>query len=285
MRRDKINAGSPKLREDARKLIEALDAFEQSEQAAHVQWVRNTTPANRVARAFQEMPVGNEVKLLKVLVDNPGSTSAALSDKLGWGGQAWHMHFGTMCQAREAWLWPAEKSEMRDRHFYSGNPCRFRPGWLTLHHEEGCRGGLACHWFRRADPGPWRTERDGGRGMDLHKEIHFEDEICATLPRMAGTMTRRMQRRSTRSGRCSPQMSGLGTGLAAQGVGGAGEARGGCVAGPSAKADRPARDVGGAAPWYRGDGPAFAAEASRIQACACPRTPRLWSATAPTACA
>ena len=51
---------------------------------------------------------------------HPGSTSTELSQALEWGGQAWHMHFGTMCFNRAVYLWPAPKSEVRAADFYSG---------------------------------------------------------------------------------------------------------------------------------------------------------------------
>jgi hypothetical protein len=69
--------------------------------------------------AFRKM-TETERKLVQVLLDHPGATSTLLSQKLGWGGMSWHMHFGTMCKDRRHLLWPAPYAEERDADFYSG---------------------------------------------------------------------------------------------------------------------------------------------------------------------
>ncbi len=78
--------------------------------------------AQRVAEAFRAVPMSDtERRVVQVLLDHPGSTSTELSRALAWGGQSWHLHFGEMCQKREAYLWPANRSEKRDdADFYSG---------------------------------------------------------------------------------------------------------------------------------------------------------------------
>lgn len=43
-----------------------------------------------------------EEQVVRVLLDRPGSTSDELSRAIGWGGQSWHLHFGTMCFDRFA---------------------------------------------------------------------------------------------------------------------------------------------------------------------------------------
>lgn len=124
----RLETGPAQLRQDARDLLDALDALEHSEHVARTDWVANATVKERVRKAFETLPpTETEIRLLRVLLDNPGTSSAGLSEKLGWGGQTWHMHFGEMCKAREAWLWPAEKAEKRDGHFYSGILAVFDP--------------------------------------------------------------------------------------------------------------------------------------------------------------
>ena len=63
----------------------------------------------------------NDAKLIQVLLDNPGSTSAALTRALGWKAQSWHMRFGTICSKRALYLWPAPDAPKRNSKFYSGN--------------------------------------------------------------------------------------------------------------------------------------------------------------------
>ena len=65
--------------------------------------------AYRIFGAFLEMPpTETEKRLIHVLLDNPGFSSAQLSFRMGWKGKsAWHMHFGIMCKKREHLLWPA----------------------------------------------------------------------------------------------------------------------------------------------------------------------------------
>ncbi|WP_331373243.1 hypothetical protein [Sinorhizobium chiapasense] len=75
----------------------------------------------RVVNAFTSIPpTETERALLQALVDNPDQTSQALSAKLGWGGQSWHLHFGKMCERRERLLWDAEPAVTRDANFYCG---------------------------------------------------------------------------------------------------------------------------------------------------------------------
>ena len=77
--------------------------------------------ARRVRVAFEQVPATpTDIKVITALLRNPGATSRQLSQALGWGGQIWHTHFGLMCRAREAWLWPAEDAPVRDAKFYSG---------------------------------------------------------------------------------------------------------------------------------------------------------------------
>lgn len=119
---DKLNRdGSPEQKSAAAKVIEALGNLEASEHEALVDRLDGMEISTRVIEAFKVNPMTEtEAKVIQVLLDHPGSTSTELSQALGWGAQSWHMHFGTMCFNRAIYLWPAPKSEVRDRDFYSG---------------------------------------------------------------------------------------------------------------------------------------------------------------------
>ncbi|WP_167644699.1 hypothetical protein [Mameliella alba] len=147
---DKKASGPPKLRADAEKLLDALDTLEVQEREA----VRTMPVAERVVQAFRKRPPSEtEEKLLRVLLDNPGSTSTALSQALGWGAQSWHLHFGTMCQNREADLWPAPPSKTRDANFYSSILADFeRDGatWSLKPEVVGALAQLGIHAKARA---------------------------------------------------------------------------------------------------------------------------------------
>ncbi len=132
---------------------------------------------------------------------------------------------------------------------------------------------------RRAEAAFRRTARErtgdrrgggGGRAMTLHREISFENEICAHLAAhgwLCETATRPLRPRP----RPLPgRPDRLGAGDAAAGVGGdradARRGRGGGSPRPGTQADRPARHARRAAPRGRDDRPAPAAEARRVQA-------------------
>lgn len=116
-----LTSGTAQQQAAAQKLKDAITAQETLEQTALYERLKDQPVATRVIEAFRTLPpTETDLKVLKALLDNPGSTSTALSQALGWGGQSWHMHFGKMCFEREAYLWPAEKFEKRDKSFYSG---------------------------------------------------------------------------------------------------------------------------------------------------------------------
>ncbi|MCA1338291.1 hypothetical protein [Pseudooceanicola marinus] len=116
-----IEKGSAAKQADARKLLNALDELEAEERETLAQWVRDTPIGDRVLRAFEVVPLSDtEAKVIRALMDNPGSTSAELSKACGWRGQTWHAHFGKMCGAREVYLWPAEMSARREEKLWSG---------------------------------------------------------------------------------------------------------------------------------------------------------------------
>lgn len=116
-----IDSGHADQKAAATKVIEALRETEEEEHRALVDRLNGMEVSARVVEAFQVNPMTEtEAKIIQVLLDNPGSTSTELSQALGWGAQAWHMHFGTMCFNRAIYLWPAPKSEVRASDFYSG---------------------------------------------------------------------------------------------------------------------------------------------------------------------
>jgi hypothetical protein len=113
--------GTSDQREAAQGMINALNQQEQSEHEVLVRELSGLDTAERVIRAFTVQPITEtEAKLVQVLLDNPGSTSTALSQALGWKAQGWHMHFGTMCADRAMYLWPAPNVDRRNGKFYSG---------------------------------------------------------------------------------------------------------------------------------------------------------------------
>ena len=118
---EKIEEGDPKWIAPAEKLLTALDQQEASEQAELVAEMKGLEPAERVLQAFTREPAtDNEAKLIQVLLDNPGSTSAELTEKIGWKAQSWHLHFGTMCANRGVFLGPPPGSSVSSGKFYSG---------------------------------------------------------------------------------------------------------------------------------------------------------------------
>ncbi|THK37650.1 hypothetical protein EHS39_13515 [Ensifer sp. MPMI2T] len=116
-----LRSGSPTEKSRAQDVLDELArviGIEEMQRRAIV--ARMGIPA-RVANAFTSIPpTETEQALLQVLLDNPDHTSHALSAKLTWGGQSWHMHFGKMCERREHLLWDAEPAVTRDANFYCG---------------------------------------------------------------------------------------------------------------------------------------------------------------------
>jgi len=116
-----LQTGSAAQKAAAQALVSALDDQATQERDALLSELRGLDAAERVARAFTARPMTEaEARLIQALLDNPGSTSTALSRARGWDGQSWHLHFGTMCFNRSIYLWPAPASERRDGAFYSG---------------------------------------------------------------------------------------------------------------------------------------------------------------------
>lgn len=116
-----LDSGNVEQKAAAAKVSEALREVEEAEHQALVDRLNGMEVSARVVEAFRVNPMTEtEAKIIQVLLDHPGLTSTELSQALGWGAQAWHMHFGTMCFNRAIYLWPAPKSEVRAADFYSG---------------------------------------------------------------------------------------------------------------------------------------------------------------------
>lgn len=106
---------------DAKALLEALDDFEAQQRQALADHVTALDIVQRIVEAFQKKPMSDaERRVIQVLLDNPGLSSEALTEKAGWRAQAWHMRFGLMCRDRNHFLWPAPFDEDRGANFYSG---------------------------------------------------------------------------------------------------------------------------------------------------------------------
>ncbi|GAA4019273.1 hypothetical protein GCM10022280_18850 [Sphingomonas swuensis] len=116
-----LRTGTTEQRKSASAVVSALEGIEKQEAETLAQHVAGLPKATRVAEAFNDPPMTEtERAVVQALLDHPHSTSTALTEALGWRGQAWHLHFGTMCFNRRARLWPAPPSEARDADFYSG---------------------------------------------------------------------------------------------------------------------------------------------------------------------
>lgn len=117
----KLEGDDAAWRANAQKLLDALEAQERQERADLIEELADLNPSDRVLRAFIAEPMSDtEERLISVLLDNPGSTSAELTEKLGWKAQSWHLHFGTMCANRGAYLGPPEQASLPNGKFYSG---------------------------------------------------------------------------------------------------------------------------------------------------------------------
>jgi hypothetical protein len=106
----------------AEQVLEALEARVVDQAAARAAEVAALSPVERIVEAFRAQPMKEiERKIVQLLLDNPGATSAVLTKQAGWTGKtAWHLRFGTMCKAREARLSPAEPAGTRTGDFYTG---------------------------------------------------------------------------------------------------------------------------------------------------------------------
>lgn len=106
---------------EAEQFLSALTQLELNEQADLIAEVAGMEPAQRVVKAFTAEPMTDtERKLIQVLLDNPGATSGELTEKIGWKGMSWHLHFGTMCAERAVYLGQAPDAVTRPGKFYTG---------------------------------------------------------------------------------------------------------------------------------------------------------------------
>ncbi|ASP90303.1 hypothetical protein [Sinorhizobium meliloti] len=116
-----LGSGSPTEKSKAQDVLDELARVIGIEEMQRRDTVARMGIPARVANAFTSTPPAEtEQALLQVLLENPDHTSQALSAKLTWGGQSWHMHFGKMCEKREHLLWGAEPAATRDANFYCG---------------------------------------------------------------------------------------------------------------------------------------------------------------------
>lgn len=123
-----LTSGTPAQKADARKLLDAIEAVVVAERERLNTRLAGMPLSARVAEAFRKRPPSpNEEKIIRALLENPHSTSGELSKAYGHDSQIWQMHFGNMAKDREADLWPAEHSNMRDANFYSGILANFDP--------------------------------------------------------------------------------------------------------------------------------------------------------------
>ena len=103
-----IEDGTPEQKDAAQRVIAAIAAQEGAEHATLLAQLSGLSAGQRVVEAFRAVrPTDVDRTVMKALLDNPGKTSTELSEACGWGGQTWHMFFGTMCARRIAYLWPA----------------------------------------------------------------------------------------------------------------------------------------------------------------------------------
>lgn len=118
---EQSESADPKKVAEAELFLSALDEIEASEHADLIAEVAGMEPAARVIKAFKAEPMTDtEQKLIKVLLDNPHSTSGELTEKIGWKGMSWHLHFGTMCANRGVYLGQPPRAITRDGNFYTG---------------------------------------------------------------------------------------------------------------------------------------------------------------------
>lgn len=113
--------GQPEKASQAQSVLAALDAYEvQSAEALRAE-IEAMPVVERIIQAFRAVPLSEtERTAIQSLLDNPGSTSAVLSERAGWRGQAWHLRFGLMVEARRHRLWAGEWVQSRKAEFYSG---------------------------------------------------------------------------------------------------------------------------------------------------------------------
>lgn len=118
---EQSESADPKKAAEAQQFLSALGEMEASEHAELIAEVAGMEPSARVIKAFKAEPMTDtEEKLIKVLLENPHSTSSELTEKIGWKGMSWHLHFGTMCANRGVYLGQPPKAITPNGKFYTG---------------------------------------------------------------------------------------------------------------------------------------------------------------------
>ena len=152
-----LERGGPRAA-DAKAMLEALDVFESQSRNRRDRGPVELDVVAKVVEAFQRMPMSDTDRMLvQVLLDNPDASSERLSEKVGWEGKSWQLHFGKMCEKREHLLWPAPFEVKRNAPFYSG---------ILADFDEATRGFTlkteAVEGFRRLGLEPARRSTGGG---------------------------------------------------------------------------------------------------------------------------
>lgn len=114
-----LSSAKESMSEAAASVLAALDDFDTA--------LPKSPLAQRIVNAFSALPASkSDAMIIQALIDNPGSTTEALSAVCGWEGDAWHLHFGKMCEKRSSDLGPALKSKSRKAEpFASGRLAAF----------------------------------------------------------------------------------------------------------------------------------------------------------------
>lgn len=117
-----LRSGDPQRRVNAQLVTDALNDLEAERRAPLIPGASFEARKEGIVVAFSELPPGStDQRVIQVLLRNPGSSSEHLSSVCGWRGhEPWHLHFGKMCHAREAYLWPAKYEPAWKGPFYSG---------------------------------------------------------------------------------------------------------------------------------------------------------------------
>ncbi|MGY9057195.1 MAG: hypothetical protein ACKVGZ_16615 [Alphaproteobacteria bacterium] len=103
-------SGNDKQKNAALALVSAIDVQDVADQQAE-----------KVAEAFSAVkPTPSDLKAIRALLANPGSTTAELSAACGWKGNKWQSQLSLMCKKREGYLLPGDPDDERDLAFYSG---------------------------------------------------------------------------------------------------------------------------------------------------------------------
>ena len=116
-----MGSGTLDQQDAGRRFTVALDELEAAETSTQSARVTGMPLSARVVAAFsaERMTLTDE-KVIRVLLDNPGTTSAGLSKAIGWKAQAWNLHFGTMCFNRATYLWAGPVPAKGSKAFMSG---------------------------------------------------------------------------------------------------------------------------------------------------------------------